>query len=1658
MSRCPEICQTGHIPYDRIVGDHECGVVGGGCMTHENDDVVKDRVKRLMTFLREIVETRTAPILDVSKHEMVQWLYPSSANFQIDATATAGDEVLRAPRVFREKPPAIPAELEQWIPNRADVTDSASDGPRFHAGDEAEREARDIERAHAAFTQWRAKWKTWADADIVRRPAAELYQVLGDMMREVKARPESVEVVVTSGLLKLAPQPDDDAHVNTHLVTQEVTIERDEETGDLVVTFVDLSRCRLEDTQLLTGRGMFDSSGSHHLQEQLLDYSSPLDPTISVFYKSWAVRASTTTVLVDETLEPPTSTRGDATLRVSPALILRRRSAFAKVEYYNQMIKRAETDGGKTPLGLAQLVTSIEAEDRVEWLQSTGAAAPAELAQDPLFPLPANPEQAAIINRLGGDSGVVVEGPPGTGKTHTIANLVSALLARGQRVLVTSEKSQALQVLRDKLPADMQELCVSITDLSRGGSQELSRSVATIAARKTSFVPESADRTIRDLESKRDQARTKRVEVLEAIRSLRESETYQHPPISRGYAGTLANVVRKLNSKKTEYSWMPGPLLSADCPLTVPDLTRLVELARTSSPEREARAEHYLPDLGGILPPRQHLADLRDTVQLPALAVSARSAEILSIVETSSADDVRRIQYMCQDIRIQADQVRNLSPALQNLADGVLAGSLGHLWARTRDLYSLCDFAVGADQHVGVAHVEAPPVTRGALRTMQVWLQQLNAGAEWRGRFRRTDEQKAFDALEVPLQVDGEPVASALTLDIAVAHLSALDAVESARHILADLGVELPAAPSRSAAVNGLGSMRRDLGAIESLVSACVTLQNAVREISRRSIGIASVDDALNVSTSAEAIARESQRKAAADELTSVAASLASALGTTPCVEAADLVKQIHGTTEDFDTAIDRYLRAQQQKRDNEEYLSLVDRLSQSAPALCTEIKSDCSDHQWDSRIGTIDDAWQWRIAQDWLDQQLQPGREDKLNKELDAVTADISSLTSQLAAERAWKSCLARMTASEVTALQSYRDHMQSVGKGTGKYAERYRQAARSAMSEAQSAVPAWVMPTQQVLASIPPQQDAFDVVIVDEASQVDLTNLFLLWLAPRVIVVGDDKQCTPSEVAFGELEKIFDRLDNYLPDLPSHIRTTFTPRSSLFSLLRSRFGQVVRLREHFRSMPEIVSWSSNQFYRDAPLVPVRQFGADRLTPLKATYVPGATVSGQNATLTNALEAQALAAQVAACMADPAYEGKTMGVVVLQGQSQVHAIQHALSGLVSETDWEERRFRVGTPPDFQGDERDVIFLSLVVAPEQNFQSLTKTDFQQRFNVGATRAKDQMWLFHSVTVDRLKAGDLRRSLLEHMVAPSSAAAEPMPENVPNDVRVTPFDSLFEQRIFNEIAARGYHVNPQVPVNNRRIDLVVTGSSARLAVECDGDAFHSTPEQIRADLDREVELRRCGWTFWRVRESAYYADPIQAMMTLWDELDSRGIKPLGADVPPDEQPESPITEPPTEPPTVTTVTPPAPEPISLSDNDIRDAILYNVEKLGTIAVDKLASQLDVSEDRVEHIIGLLVSNGELEWTRDGEEDDQETDNAPHGEDQPAPHQPIDPSHTIKKMILAGTWAAIPMTVERAMSISKLDQPQAESYLDELVASGKLKRSLKDDKVVWTRGPA
>ena len=124
-------------------------------------------------------------------------------------------------------------------------------------------------------------------------------------------------------------------------------------------------------------------------------------------------------------------------------------------------------------------------------------------------------------------------------------------------------------------------------------------------------------------------------------------------------------------------------------------------------------------------------------------------------------------------------------------------------------------------------------------------------------------------------------------------------------------------------------------------------------------------------------------------------------------------------------------------------------------------------------------------------------------------------------------------------------------------------------------------------------PEPGMFDTVIVDEASQASVDALALLLLAKRIIVVGDDKQNSPEAVGIPE-DSIARLAREHLKQF--RFRDEFRPDTSLFDHAERSFEHPITLREHFRCVPEIIRFSNDLCYRDAPLIPLRQAPPNRL------------------------------------------------------------------------------------------------------------------------------------------------------------------------------------------------------------------------------------------------------------------------------------------------------------------------------------------------------------------------------------------------------------------------------------------------------------------------------
>jgi very-short-patch-repair endonuclease len=479
---------------------------------------------------------------------------------------------------------------------------------------------------------------------------------------------------------------------------------------------------------------------------------------------------------------------------------------------------------------------------------------------------------------------------------------------------------------------------------------------------------------------------------------------------------------------------------------------------------------------------------------------------------------------------------------------------------------------------------------------------------------------------------------------------------------------------------------------------------------------------------------------------------------------------------------------------------------------------------------------------------------------------------------------------------MKAWQKNMSKITQsGTGKQDFFHRREAQKNLNNCREAIPAWIMPLHRIWDTVSPEPGIFDVIIIDEASQCGFEALPLFFMAKKILIVGDDKQISP-EAEGVRLDAVTQLINEFLYDFDH--KASFNINRSLFGQGELRYSaNHIVLREHFRCMPEIIRFSNDLCYSDTPLIALRQYGPDRLAPLEHVFVDGGYREGKNSHAINRPEADAIVEKIVELCEDKRYFGKTMGVIILQGNAQAGLIEKQLLERLGAEEMEKRRLICGNSYSFQGDERDIIFLSMVAASNMRIQGLGKPADVRRFNVAVSRARDQMILFHSVATHELSDSCLRRRLLEYFENP---VASPIGDGIDwadleyraihdNRSRIKPphpfhqpavvKGSWFEVDVALEIHRKGYRVIPQFPIAGRYIDLIVEGGIERLAIECDGDYWHGA-NQYEEDMQRQRQLERCDWEFFRVRESVFRANKDVALMGLWRMLEERGIRPGG----------------------------------------------------------------------------------------------------------------------------------------------------------------------------------
>lgn len=1104
---------------------------------------------------------------------------------------------------------------------------------------------------------------------------------------------------------------------------------------------------------------------------------------------------------------------------------------------------------------------------------------------DLFFPKPFNDEQIEIVRRLERSDGVVVQGPPGTGKTHTISNIICHYMATGRRVLVVSHGEPALAVLRGQLPTEVRDLAISITTTEREGFKQLETAIRLLQSIVESLKPSEQGRLIEDLERSIIHMRQRIAAIDAEIERIAQAQLTVVPGVGLKPADLGKSVARA----RERFAWFTDRpnRFSFDLDFTETDITELHN-ARVAL---GSRIEH----INAVLPAT---SDLPDGAKLAHLHENLIRAEDFA----NFANQDRSLSIRLRS----AESLHHADRALKALETLVTIRNLAEKWGWLREL---ADLVLFGDRENAVL-VALTSFTSDAAKLLEEHTHYLRRPVDIPQSFVHSSDTVTI----VARLAKGEQVFGLLSFK-EKAHRSAIESIRIGGLTPTDasdwahVGDHLDWRERMLTADRRWQALAAEIGAPQANLTSARALSELLNLLNAVTIDAPAAFSALQEALPHIAYGTDQPASlwSSAQRLGSVRDVVHSAVGAARLSAAEAEIKRVNGLFTDAsgrlgtlareflrDAVGRRRIESTRVERAWDAVRTSLDDLTQHEPkfkavrALSTRIKA-AGAPEWAKRIlhevaqehhdpVTPHDwkgAWDCAAAESFLQRIGQRDHLHRLSEERIQLDQTIAKTFERLVRERTFYALGHSMTGPVRAALMMFATALRRIGKGTGKGAVRHRRDARSAMSQCYSAIPCWIMPSWRVAEQLPGELGSFDLVIMDEASQSDIKEVTTLLRGKKVLVVGDDKQVSPT-AAFIEDAKIERLARGFLKNQP--FKTLLLPGASLYDLAKVMFpDKFLMLREHFRCVEPIIRFSM-QFYPE-PLIPLRvPTPQERIDPpLIDIYVADGRRTGDKI---NLREAQIIVEEVRRLIEDPSLarnealdRWRSIGVISLIGAKQAAMINHMLLEELGEEVMLRHRIACGDSATFQGNERDVVFISMVADPDIK-QAQTAAHFEQRFNVALSRARDRIVLVRSVREEELNPNDLKAKVIRHFREPMLGAMPPT-----GDLMAI-CESDFERAVLARLVSRGYRVRPQVGALGYRIDLVIEGAGdRRLAVECDGDKYHG-PDRWADDMRRQRVLERVGWRFWRCWASSFAIDPDACMADLFATLEHFHVHPLG----------------------------------------------------------------------------------------------------------------------------------------------------------------------------------
>ena len=466
----------------------------------------------------------------------------------------------------------------------------------------------DSERIYL-FNDWIAKRNLWRKIQLPKEKGLNLYNKIFRLYSDMKKEAESVELVLGDGIIRWQSN---DRVINHPVLLQKIILEFEPKTPMFIV------RCEEIKTEIYSAMLRVLSSVNQKMLTDIMQDVELQNYHLPEFENTHGLFKRLIHIIDEngEFVKTISSQVRHAQIISKPVLFLRKRT-LGYSAFLEKIIDEIDEKGEDNLPPFFGTMTGNHKETLSQDEVISDGWNYSGIDKDILLTLPANNEQLKIIKYLDKYGAVLVPGPPGTGKTHTIANLIGHLLSQGNSVLVTSHTEKALSVLKEKVYKDpynkelnLQSLCISLLS-SKSQKKEMDEAINEIASKGTSLDLYEAKQRIQRLKDERgiliQESKKKSQELLE-IRAMEYKDiVYDNETISP------IDVAKFIKSGEKIYDYIPGKMSddTIGFPLTDEEVNFLYQSNEEISKEEETVLDSSLPEFEKILP----VEDFRNYVE-----------------------------------------------------------------------------------------------------------------------------------------------------------------------------------------------------------------------------------------------------------------------------------------------------------------------------------------------------------------------------------------------------------------------------------------------------------------------------------------------------------------------------------------------------------------------------------------------------------------------------------------------------------------------------------------------------------------------------------------------------------------------------------------------------------------------------------------------------------------------------------------------------------------------------------------------------------------------------------------------------------------------------------------------------------------------------------